>query len=83
MFEENAIIANESVLLESHSPEDILHREGQKQVLIGCVKPASTGKRIRNSFVYGPPGTGKTLMIKWVLSELEKTITLTVAAFTK
>ncbi|MBI2085262.1 MAG: AAA family ATPase [Candidatus Aenigmarchaeota archaeon] len=72
MFDENVVIANESILLESHSPEDIIHREGQKQVLIECVKPASSGKRIRNVFIYGPPGTGKTLMTKWILSELEK-----------
>ncbi len=71
-YSENMIIANESVLLETHQPEDILHRDGQKQVLIGCVKPASSGKRIRNVFIYGPPGTGKTLLTKWVMSELEK-----------
>ncbi len=69
---ENIIIANESVLLESHQPEDVLHREGQKQVLIDCVKPASSGKRIRNIFLYGPPGTGKTLLTRWTMAELEK-----------
>lgn len=71
-YSENTIIANESVLLEQHMPEDILHREGQKQVLAECIKPASSGKRIRNVFLYGPPGTGKTLLTKWVMSLLEK-----------
>ncbi|MBI4174407.1 MAG: AAA family ATPase [Candidatus Aenigmarchaeota archaeon] len=71
-YSENIIIANESVLLETHQPEDILHRDGQKQVLAECIRPASSGKRIRNVFLYGPPGTGKTLLTKWAMSLLEK-----------
>ncbi|MBI4177227.1 MAG: AAA family ATPase [Candidatus Aenigmarchaeota archaeon] len=72
MLEENAVVANESVLLEGYAPEDALHREGQRRVLAECIKPASTGKRIRNVFLYGPPGTGKTMLTKWIMSELEK-----------
>ncbi|MFH0890332.1 MAG: AAA family ATPase [Candidatus Aenigmatarchaeota archaeon] len=72
MYSENMIISNESVLLENYSPEDILHRDGQKQFLAECIKPASIGRKIRNVFLYGPPGTGKTLIVRWMMSELER-----------
>ncbi len=74
MYSENTIISNESVLLENHSPEDILHRDGQKQFLAECIKPASLGRKLRNVFLYGPPGTGKTLLSRWIMSELEHSI---------
>ncbi len=72
LYSENMIIANESILLENYAPEDVLHRDGQKQLLAECVKPASAGRRIMNAFLYGPPGTGKTLLARWIMSEMEQ-----------
>ncbi len=81
LYSENTVIANESVLLENYAPEDILHRDGQKQLLVECVKPASAGRRIMNAFLYGPPGTGKTLLTGWIMSEMEKAVKRTKSVY--
>lgn len=68
---EPKIIKDEKPLLETFIPEHIIHRDGQKQVLVNCLKPALAGRKALDSFLYGPCGTGKTLMARWVLNELE------------
>lgn len=70
--QDNVIIVDESVLKESYSPQDILHRDGQRQSLSECVQPLAHNRKPRNVFLYGPPGTGKTLITRWIMSELEK-----------
>ncbi|MCD6414175.1 MAG: AAA family ATPase [Candidatus Diapherotrites archaeon] len=68
---EPKIIKDEKPLLEAFVPEHVLHREGQKQLLVSALKPALAGRRAVDSFFYGPCGTGKTLLARWLLNELE------------
>ncbi len=69
--QEKTIIKNESVLLEAFIPEQLLHREGQKQYLADCLKPIAAGRKPRNVFLHGSPGVGKTMLVRWMFSELE------------
>jgi len=65
------ILKDETPLLEQFIPENILHREGQKQEIANCMRPVTLNRKPRNSFLYGPCGTGKTLMVQFILKELE------------
>lgn len=67
----NVLIRDEQPLLEHFIPENITHREGQKQELAECLRPVTIGRKPRNVFLYGPCGTGKTLLVQWMLRELE------------
>ncbi len=72
LFEKrNVLIRDEQPLLEYFIPENIMHREGQKQELAECLRPVTVGRKPRNAFLYGPCGTGKTLLVQWMLRELE------------
>ena len=66
------IIREEKYLTEDFVPEEMLHRDGQKQEVANSLKPAIAGRTPGNLFLYGPTGTGKTSMIKWIFQELEK-----------
>ncbi len=66
------MIKNERPLRQAFVPEKILHREGQKQELGNCLKPALDGRKPRNVFLHGPCGTGKTMLVKWTLEKLEE-----------
>lgn len=72
LFEKkNSLIRDEQPLLEYFIPENVSHRDGQKQELANCLRPVTVNKKPRNAFLYGPCGTGKTLLVQWMLRELE------------
>lgn len=66
-MDDEEIIYNEQPLEESFIPTRMWHRDGQRDVIVKCLKPATKGKRIDNIYIYGPPGTGKTALIKFIL----------------
>ena len=67
---DSIIIKEEKYLSEDFAPEEILHRDGQKQEIANSLKPAIIGRSPRNIFIYGPTGTGKTSLINWIFHEL-------------
>ena len=69
---ENTLIADESMLLEEYVPEEMTHRDGQKQEVANALKPATVGRSISNVFLYGDTGVGKTSLTRWMFRELEK-----------
>ena len=69
---DSLIIRNETYLMEDFVPEEITHRDGQKQEIANSLKPAIVGRTPRNLFLYGSTGTGKTSLVHWIFRELEK-----------
>jgi len=65
--EYQGIIYNEQPLEESFPPTRLLHRDGQRDEIVRCLKPALKGRKINNLYLYGAPGTGKTALIKFIL----------------
>lgn len=51
-------------------PEHFIHRDGQMQGLMFCLRPALRGGRPLNAMCLGPPGTGKTTAVKRVFEEI-------------
>ena len=72
IFDKKAtLIRDEQPLVEYFIPENVSHRDGQKQELAECLRPVTVNRKPRNAFLYGPCGTGKTLLVQWMLRELE------------
>jgi orc1/cdc6 family replication initiation protein len=63
------ILTDETVFDETFIPERLVARKGQIEEIARCLKPAKSGKSIKNLYIYGPPGVGKTIVIKWLLKE--------------
>ena len=68
-----AIFKDRAALASNYTPENIPHRDGQKDSLASILAPSLRGGRPSNIFIYGMTGTGKTLVSKFVGGELEKT----------
>ncbi|MEA3229800.1 MAG: AAA family ATPase, partial [archaeon] len=68
----NSLIADENMLIEEYVPEEMMHRDGQKQEIANALKPATVGRSISNVFLYGETGVGKTSLTRWIFRELEK-----------
>ncbi len=68
----DTLIKDETILMEEHVPEDMMHRDGQKQEMANALKPATAGRQISNVFLYGDTGVGKTSLTRWMFKELEK-----------
>src|SRR3989338_1563620 len=69
---EKIVIKNEMPLLEAFVPEEIQHRDGQKQFVAQALQPAIQNMKTRNVFIHGPTGTGKTLLTQWIMNELKQ-----------
>jgi len=60
------ILINPEVLLQSYSPEKLLHRDKERTELTNNLK------NLINTFICGPCGSGKTTLMKHVLHNLNK-----------
>jgi len=67
------IFKDRNALTSHFTPEEIPHRDEQKNNLASILAPSLKGGRPSNIFIYGMTGTGKTLVSKYVGEELEKT----------
>jgi cell division control protein 6 len=68
---EETLFREERVFDLDYVPERYLHRDGQKQEIAFCLRPALRGGRPLNARILGPPATGKTTAIRLLFDEIE------------
>ena len=66
------LFVNKSALQSNYTPEEIPHREEQKQQIAKILAPALRMERPSNLFLYGKTGTGKTCCVKHIAQRMEK-----------
>ena len=66
------LFKNKTVLQSNYSPEEILYRDKQIEMVASILAPALIGQKTSNLFIYGKTGTGKTLTVHFVQQELVK-----------
>jgi len=66
------LFKNKAVLQSNYSPNEILYRDKQIEVVASILAPSLIGQKTSNLFIYGKTGTGKTLTVQYVKDELLK-----------
>ncbi len=66
------LFKNKTVLQSNYSPQEILYRDKQVEMVASILAPALIGQKTSNLFIYGKTGTGKTLTVQFVQNELIK-----------
>lgn len=66
------MIDNARALETAYVPQDLEHREGKINQLVGELKPIIHGMAGEHSFIFGPSGTGKTTLAKFVVRKLQE-----------
>jgi len=64
------LIVDKKVLQANYTPDDILHRKEQIEVIAGILAPCLKLEKPSNLFLYGKTGTGKTLTVKYIISQI-------------
>lgn len=57
------MLKNEQVFDEEHVPEQLHHRDAERQFLAETFSPARYGRVPDDVLVHGPHGVGKTLLL--------------------
>jgi cell division control protein 6 len=68
----DSIFKFRDVLLPSHIPEKLLHREDQIDQLASILAIALKGERPSNVLIFGKTGTGKTATVRYIGNEMRK-----------
>ncbi len=68
---EDDIFANEEVLRDTHTPEELLERDEQLSEYQNALKPVIKGTRPKNIFLVGQTGVGKTVASRLIRERLE------------
>ncbi len=68
----NQIIEDARVLTADYLPNNMVHRDNERQEIARNLKPVLQEGQPLNMLVHGPPGTGKTAMAQHVVEELKK-----------
>ncbi|KDE56675.1 orc1/cdc6 family replication initiation protein [Halostagnicola sp. A56] len=66
------MINNARALETAYVPQDLEHREGQIDQLVGELNPLVHGLSGEHSFIFGPSGAGKTTLAKFVVRKLQE-----------
>jgi len=69
-LDENLIFKNKKALQATFTPNIILHRDDQINVVASILAPALKEDKPSNLFIYGKTGTGKTLTVKHVTNNM-------------
>ncbi|WP_277540244.1 Cdc6/Cdc18 family protein [Haloarcula laminariae] len=64
------MITDRSVFGDEHSPEQLLHREGEVDRVATALAPAKRGRQADDLLIEGAPGVGKTVLSTHTLSRL-------------
>jgi len=70
-LEGTTVFADEDVLREDFTPDQILCRDEERREIIATLQSVANGAQPSNFLVYGKAGVGKTVVMKTVLSELK------------
>jgi cell division control protein 6 len=68
----NHIIEDARVLTADYLPNNMVHRDNERQEIARNLRPVIQGGQPLNMLVHGSPGTGKTAMSQYVIDELKK-----------
>jgi len=68
----NRIIKDARVLTADYLPNNMVHRDNERQEIARNLKPVLNEGQPLNMLIHGPPGTGKTAMAQYVVEELKK-----------
>ncbi|HIK00228.1 TPA: orc1/cdc6 family replication initiation protein [archaeon] len=66
------LFIKKEALQETHTPENVPHREEQVKQLATILVHTLRGEKPSNIFIYGKTGTGKTLVSKFICGEIGK-----------
>jgi len=69
---ESRIFTNREYLRHTYTPDRLLHREEQIQLLARVLAAPLRGETPSNVLIYGKTGTGKTAVTQFLLRELER-----------
>ncbi|MFH0875703.1 MAG: orc1/cdc6 family replication initiation protein [archaeon] len=69
-LDEKSLFSNKSALQLSYTPDVVLHREKEVNLIADILAPLLKREKPSNLFVYGITGTGKTLTVKYVCLHL-------------
>jgi cell division control protein 6 len=67
-----SLFIDKKVLQSAYTPETVLHRDKQINLVAGALAPALRADLPSNLFIYGKTGTGKTLVVKYVTKQMEE-----------
>ncbi len=71
-METKSLFINKAILQSAYSPETILHRDVEINLVANILAPSLKSEKPSNLFIYGKSGCGKTLCTKHVAKELER-----------
>src|SRR3989338_9980003 len=71
-LKQDSLFKEKKALQAVYTPESILHRDNEINILAKTLAPCLRLEKPSNVFVYGKTGTGKTLSIKYTASEILK-----------
>lgn len=68
------MIANARPLQPEFAPREVVHRDGDIDVLIRTLEPLSEGHYAEPAILYGPAGTGKTCIARYAVEQLRERV---------
>ncbi len=69
-LEKGSVFGNKKVLQSTYIPDEIHHRDEQRETIANILAPALRQERPSNLFIYGKTGTGKTLTARHTAEKL-------------
>ena len=76
MYSVEPIVLNEEAFTDAFIPTKLLNRENQIREIRKRLRPALKNRFIENIFLVGSSGTGKTVVVKWILENYFKEISV-------
>lgn len=69
------MITDSRVLETDYVPRDIVHRDHELNTLASALRPLTNGDRAETALLSGPTGVGKICTARYVVDQLEETVT--------
>lgn len=69
-LKQDGLFVNKKALQTSFTPDNIVHREDQIDVIAKILAPLLRNEKPSNLFIYGKTGTGKTVSVRYVTNKI-------------